>query len=349
MFERDDEKGANIAPPQPDERLDGTDYASGPRSRLGGGSGPERPVRRTDKTQKKSLILSLIGQDPATRKLMGGALVIVVLLLLSVGAWSLFGEKNHQGIPVIAPPSLAVKDRPSDPGGMQIMSDDSLQGDVTGKGEVHLAPPAEQPDERVLAHKDDQSASSAAQHPLQSDIPASGKNNMTGTSAVSSHELPDGVSSDMLPPGDVKNDTKSQTAQSVPAEQNKNAATGSSAPSAQAPTDKNVARGKEESHEPKVTNDSGNLPAPKAMAPAGSYQVQLAALDSEEKAKQVWSQLQKRFPDLFGERTAQYSQTTRNGHTFIRLRTGGFADLQAAKAFCARLKAHSVSCTPAFF
>ncbi|MDF7674359.1 SPOR domain-containing protein [Acetobacteraceae bacterium ESL0709] len=367
MSEPGDEKRADVTPPRLDERLDASAYADGPRARLGGSSGAERPTRRPDYAQQGGVLTSLLGRDPATRKLMGGALVIVLVLLGAVGAWSLFG-KRHQGIPVIAPPAIALRDRPADPGGMQIMSDDSLQGDVTGKGEVHLAPPAEQPDARVLAHKDNQNEAPSAQHPLQSDIPSS--RNAQGNAPSSSPSSPDkavtaqaglpkGPQSDIVPSEGLKTDNvKSESLKPEMAGQNtalpkdviQNSATNAaSAPAPDLAPD--LAKGSSsqttESH--KSEEAPVTPPAAKPSMATGSSQVQLAALDSKEKAQQVWAQLQERFPDLFGNKTPLYSQTVHNGHNFTRLRVGGFADSKAAKAFCAQLQAHSVPCTPAFF
>ncbi|QHI95296.1 hypothetical protein GT348_02510 [Aristophania vespae] len=239
---------------------------------------------------------------------MGGALIIVVLLLLAVGGWSLIGNRHH-GVPVIAPPPLAVRDRPADPGGMQVMSDDTVKSDVTGKGQVHLAPPTEQPDERVLARKSEQPVQSQfpvdkISKPLQSDIPP--VQSVPGPSAPSEPES-----------ASVSKIQKS------------------------APVVKKA--------EVKTSQEARHLPPPKAVTHTGSFQVQLVALEGKEKARQAWQQLQRRVPNILGHKTPLYSQVLHNGRSFTRVRIGGFADLKASKAFCAQLKAHSVTCAPASF
>ncbi|WP_051528438.1 hypothetical protein [Asaia astilbis] len=86
---------------------------------------------------------AVLGSDVMTRRLVYGAAGLGALLVVGVGGWSLLGGHSG-GIPVIGPPPGPVRDRPADPGGMQIMSG-GADLDVTGKGEAHLAPEPEQP------------------------------------------------------------------------------------------------------------------------------------------------------------------------------------------------------------
>ncbi|UFN50736.1 SPOR domain-containing protein [Roseomonas sp. OT10] len=86
--------------------------------------------------------------------------------------------------------------------------------------------------------------------------------------------------------------------------------------------------------------------APAAAPPAarttggGRFQVQLGALTSEEGAKAEWDRLQRRLGDLLSDRRPQVLRFERDGlPTMWRLRTGGFADADAAKAFCDAAKA----------
>ena len=88
-----------------------------------------------------------------------------------------------------------------------------------------------------------------------------------------------------------------------------------------------------------------------AHPPATGHQpvVQLAALTSEEAARNEWQQLSKRMPDLLHGRQPNYSRTERDGHTFWRVRTAGFADLTQARSFCEHVRAKGAGCSVADF
>ena len=73
--------------------------------------------------------------------------------------------------------------------------------------------------------------------------------------------------------------------------------------------------------------------------------MQLAAVGSEEIAKQEWQRLSKRMPDLLGDRAPVIQRLERDGRTIWRLRTGGFADTAEATSFCVRLRAKGLACT----
>lgn len=89
--------------------------------------------------------------------------------------------------------------------------------------------------------------------------------------------------------------------------------------------------------------------APAATTASGHFAVQLGALDSPALAHKAWETSKRKAPDLLGGHTPVYSQVTRDGHTYTRLRVSGFEDMKAARAFCAKLHAQSVNCAPAAF
>jgi hypothetical protein len=93
---------------------------------------------------------------------------------------------------------------------------------------------------------------------------------------------------------------------------------------------------------------SGANVAPPAAGGHGTL-VQLGALESEQAAHTEWERLQHRLPDLLGNRQPTISRLERDGKTFWRLRTGGFADIADATQFCGKVRAKGGACSIAAF
>lgn len=87
------------------------------------------------------------------------------------------------------------------------------------------------------------------------------------------------------------------------------------------------------------------LPATSRFAATGSYQVQLSALRSRDAAQSAWAGFQRSAPDLFmgANLDIQRADLGAKG-VFFRLRVGSFADREAAKGFCADVKAAGKDC-----
>lgn len=86
-------------------------------------------------------------------------------------------------------------------------------------------------------------------------------------------------------------------------------------------------------------------PARSRFAPNGSFQVQLSAMRSREAAQSAWSRMQSSAPDLFigANLDIQRADLGAKG-VFFRLRVGAFPDREAAKGFCADVKAAGKDC-----
>lgn len=100
---------------------------------------------------------------------------------------------------------------------------------------------------------------------------------------------------------------------------------------------------------PPAANGASPAPAQQAARPAappaqaGRVQVQLIAARSEDAARAEWERLTRRAPELAG-RTPVITRFDRPEGALFRLRTGGFADPAAARAFCDGVKARQVEC-----
>jgi hypothetical protein len=84
--------------------------------------------------------------------------------------------------------------------------------------------------------------------------------------------------------------------------------------------------------------------APAAVAKDGGTTVQLGSLPTEQAARAEWERLRRRAPDLFKDRTPGITRAVVNGTTYWRLRTGGFADIAAATAFCTAARQQGAAC-----
>lgn len=85
--------------------------------------------------------------------------------------------------------------------------------------------------------------------------------------------------------------------------------------------------------------------------PAASYgaMVQLAAFTDEKGALEGWDQLVKKTPDLLGGRKPEITTAQAAGRTIYRLRTGGFATVNDAANFCAKMRSRDADCSIAAF
>jgi hypothetical protein len=77
--------------------------------------------------------------------------------------------------------------------------------------------------------------------------------------------------------------------------------------------------------------------------------VQLAALPTEEAARAEWALLTKKMPELLNGKQPNYARVERDGRSFWRLRTAGFADVAQARGFCDHVRAKGGGCSIADF
>ncbi|WP_240048462.1 SPOR domain-containing protein, partial [Crenalkalicoccus roseus] len=88
-------------------------------------------------------------------------------------------------------------------------------------------------------------------------------------------------------------------------------------------------------------------PAAPPVVAAGRAQVQLGALASEEAARSEWARLQRRVPELAGRQPLVIRLDRGEGQAPLwRLRTGGLADMEAARALCDAVRAQGGACMP---
>ena len=104
---------------------------------------------------------------------------------------------------------------------------------------------------------------------------------------------------------------------------------------------------------PPLPPKAAAAPASAALTPtrraAPAIMAQLAALSTELAAKDEWHDLNRRIPELLAGQQPTFVRVSKNGHLFWRVRTGTFASLAAARAFCRRVRAQGLACLVADF
>lgn len=257
------------------------------------------------------------GMDPDTRRLMVFAGGLGVVLIALIGASSLIGHRSTE-VPVVAADGRPIRVKPENPGGMKIDgAENDLFSGASDTANARLSAASETPDTRTLH-------TVAAPPPPVVDMPAPAA---------------------LVPPPALVN--KPIPAASVP-----------TARIAPVVPPKPPAPAVIETRAPATTETrppaavEARPPAVAETHPPASGQqamVQLAAVASEEGARNEWQLMVKRMPDLLNGRQPVYSRTERDGRTFWRVRTAGFADVAQARTFCDRIRLKGAGCSVADF
>ncbi|SFK58536.1 SPOR domain-containing protein [Falsiroseomonas stagni] len=254
-----------------------------------------------------------------------------VLAFVAAGAagWWAIERIGARSVPVVEADPRPFKVRPSDPGGLRVPNQSELvlerpgqraQGNAATTRAPGLAPEAEAPNIGGLR-------AAVAPPPVVAPAP---------TWPPQPAPRPGQAVPGQNAPG------ASAPAAAPPANGNAPAAAAPAAPQA-------AARQAPAAAPPPAT------PAPAATAitpparPAGSgrVQVQIAALTSEDSARAEWDRVARRAPELFQGRSPAVTRLDRDGQApLFRLRTGGFADQDAAREFCEQVRARGATCIP---
>ncbi len=257
------------------------------------------------------------GLDPNTKRMAVVAAVIVGVFVVFAGVYSVMGHRRA-GVPVIEADTRPLREKPKDAGGMQVIGKDETIMSGGGEAKTAISAPAEAPAPQALRAAVTVTAPMASPPIVATPAVVAA---VVAPQAVS-QAAPTSVAPTAVAPKAVQAEVKAAV----------------KAPVAAAPVPASVAPGV-------VAVARAAAPvAPVPAAPAKAVQVQLAAVASEQAAHAEWQRLAKRMPDLFGGKAPAISKVERDGKTLWRVRTGGFADANAAKAFCEHVKAKAAGC-----
>lgn len=253
---------------------------------------------------------------------------VVLVLILAGGGWAgwmyLQGDADEMvsadGVPLITAPKFELKEKPTDPGGMDVPDRDKLvYGRMAGEGGndqgvERLLPPPETPLEPPQAVSQAVSPAQQGAKAVVAMPPPAPK------PAPAPAPIPEPAPAP-APVAKAEPVPAPPVAIAAPAPKPAPAPTPAPAPAA-----------------PKATF--------KATAPAGQgYLVQLSAVRTEQAAKSEWARMVKKYADVLGalEPVIQRADLGARG-IFYRVRGGWFTSRAEAKAICDELARRNVGC-----
>ena len=265
------------------------------------------------------------GLDANTKRMAIVAAAIVGVFVVFAGVYSFMGHRRA-GVPVIEADSRPLREKPKDAGGMQVIGKDETIMSGGGETRTAISAPAEAPAPQALRA----AVAPPVVAPPAVTPPAAAPQAVVAPIVTPQLALPQVAQAPVVtasrPVAAPAVAPKTATAEVKPPV--KAATVTPPAPAVAVPA-------------PVVAPRAA---APVASAPVKGLQVQLAAVGSEQAAHAEWQRLAKRMPELFGGKAPAISKVERDGKTMWRVRTGGFADANAAKSFCEHVKAKAAGC-----
>lgn len=231
-----------------------------------------------------------------------------ILAALAAGGAAVWGVSRAvtRDVPVIAADPRPVRVRPDDPGGLRVANQD----------------------ERIFETQRNQARGAKPGQPVTPAAPGAQPRAMAESERPNLEALRQAAA----PP---------RPAAPNPAA---SAPTDAPVPAAAQPAPVPAAAAPHAAPEPAARHAAVEPPAPRPSVTGGRALVQLGALSSEESARAEWDRLRRRLGDLLDDRRPQVVRFDRDGQSPMwRLRTGGFADEAAARAFCNAAKSRGAT------
>ncbi|QCE35509.1 SPOR domain-containing protein [Acetobacteraceae bacterium] len=310
-----------------------TDYDAYPRAPLSG-------------TEGRSGFLGKMGfsNSGGLWRLLGVGFILLALIVLGFTVWRFVNTSHKDLIPVIAPPSGPERERPEDPGGLQIDDFGSMEEEDQEKN-VRLAPPPETPDRHLLEeqheaferHRLEEEKQAQLQKEREEKVAEEAK--AKKEEKLSAREKAKSHSKSSLSDGGVKEKAKEDVKPEaiVPEE-----TAGDSSFDLDARMSSLSSENK--SHKKQSIADSSKVLSQQVNA--GHYEIQIAAYKTEDEALSKWQDfLNKDAEDFQSHNPVVIEVQTKHGSLY-RLRTGGFSSSDEAKAFCASIKSFNIPCNP---
>ncbi|WP_022727107.1 SPOR domain-containing protein [Fodinicurvata sediminis] len=283
------------------------------------------------------------GDGRGPRRLIPAVIAVLGFLLFAGIVWYAYSWGRSDGaseaIPIVEAPEGPEKERPENPGGMEVPYQDTLvlnPGNGQGEGQEveRLLPPPEEPVER-----EETEASQEPTEEATAELDAAGEEELQQTTAeeteteetsAASEEAGEAESSDT---GETPEDL---TEASVEGE-------GETASSEEAAEDvEDVEAGAEEAA---TEEDATQEPSVSSQSVAQGFRIQLAAVRSTEAAEAEWQRLQAKHEALLGSLSLNIERAELGEQgVYYRIQAGPFSDEQAAETLCEDLKSRDQAC-----
>lgn len=277
----------------------------------------------------------------AGRRIVPALLAIGGLLLFAGIVWYAYSWGRSDGasdsIPVVQAPEGAEKERPENPGGMEVPYQDTLvlnpgNSEDADESVERLLPPPEEPVERseepdvaetAEDTADDGGVSEEASEPEGQEAEATLAQESEGESAASEEQ---------------------ESAEPDPQAGEEEAATGSETTENSAQTEVPEPAA-EESPDPAQEESGPQETEDSSQTVAGAFRIQLAAVRSNEAAEAEWQRLQSKHEELLGPLTLNIERADLGEQgVYYRIQAGPLSDEAAAETLCSDLQARDQAC-----
>jgi cell division protein FtsN len=257
-------------------------------------------------------------------KLIMAVLAVLIVIGFGTGIWYAYDQGVKKGVqlapPIISADTSPVKEKPENPGGMDIPHQDKQVFGVLKSGE---------PDEKV--EKLMSPPESATEDPTPEETADSSDATSTGTTSKSTESLLSESKDQVSEKAETAKETATETVKEV--------------------TESQPIQKVEEKVEEKtvVAAVPTPKPAPKATAPAASdgprYRVQLGSFRSKDAAEKQWQNLRGKYKSLLDNLSYRVQDiAVEDKGTFHRLQAGAYENRSNAIKLCDSLKAKKQDC-----
>ncbi|MAZ03311.1 MAG: hypothetical protein CMN56_09250 [Sneathiella sp.] len=258
------------------------------------------------------------------KKWIGAALAVVIVGGFGIGIWYAYDQGVKKGVqlapPIISADTTPVKEKPEDPGGMDIPNQDKQVFGVLQSGDApekveKLMPP---PEDAMPEEKTEMTATDAEK--------AADENKLDN--------LVEEVTKDAAEAGEKAQEVVESTAEKV--EETVSAATTTEEPAT------------EEKVEEK-TVEVAAAPVPKKIEEPQTggpmYRVQVGSFRSQDAAEKQWTMLNSKFKSMLSDVSHRVQDVkVEDKGTYFRLQLGAFSSRDGANRLCNDLKAQKQDC-----
>lgn len=278
------------------------------------------------------------GDGRGPRRLIPAVIAVLGLLLFAGIVWYAYSWGRSDGaseaIPIVEAPEGPEKERPENPGGMEVPYQDTLvlnpgNGQDEGQDVERLLPPPEEPVEREETEPSEEPTEEAT-----AELDGAGEEELPQSTAAGAEETSAASEGAGESEASDVNETPQDSAEgSVEGE-------GETASSEETASDVEA-----ETEEAATGEDAAQEPSDSSQSVAQAFRIQLAAVRSTEAAEAEWQRLQAKHEALLGSLSLNVERAELGEQgVYYRIQAGPLSDKQAAETLCEDLKSRDQAC-----